>query len=184
MLFNHLLTGRAQMVSDVRTYWSAEAVKLTTGWEPKGPASGGFIHLINSGASALDACGKMREDGVPAIKRFWDISQREAKDCLEATSWCPANTGYFRGGGYSSRFLTEGGMPVTMCRINLVRSAFIQSRGGIQRAAERSSIINERQTRPPSTFLRRLTAGGLGRLLRDNCWRKPRREASDIRLSV
>ncbi|MFO7444833.1 MAG: L-fucose isomerase, partial [Ignavibacteriaceae bacterium] len=121
MLFGHLLTNTAQLFSDVRTYWSPEAVKRVTGKKLKGMAAGGIIHLINSGSSALDATGKQRSNGKPAMKPFWEITQKEAEACLKATSWCPAETEYFRGGGFSSHFLTEGGMPVTMSRINLVK---------------------------------------------------------------
>lgn len=118
MLFGHLLTGTASGFSDVRTYWSPEAVKKATGFDLDVP---GMIHLINSGATTMDATGRQNADGKPAMKPFWEISADEAKACLDATSWVPANLGYFRGGGFSSRFLTRGGMPVTMSRINLVK---------------------------------------------------------------
>jgi len=121
MLFGHLLTNTAQVFADVRTYWSAEAVKRVTGYEVSGRAAGGFIHLINSGAATLDATGWHEIDGQPAIKPWWDVTPDEAKKCLEVTTWYPADTGYFRGGGYSSGFLTRGNMPVTMSRLNLVK---------------------------------------------------------------
>lgn len=121
MLFGHLLTGTAQIFSDVRTYWSPEAVERVTGWKPEGTAAAGFIHLINSGSSCMDGTGKQRRDGKPVIKPFWEVSEQEAEACLNATSWRYAELEYFRGGGYSSDFLTEGGMPVTMSRINLVK---------------------------------------------------------------
>jgi L-fucose isomerase len=121
MLFGHLLTNTAQVFADVRTYWSPEAVKRVTGYEVSERAAGGFIHLINSGAATLDATGWHEIDGQPAIKPWWDVTDAEAKKCLEATTWYPADTGYFRGGGYSSQFLTRGGMPVTMSRLNLVK---------------------------------------------------------------
>lgn len=121
MLLMHLLTGTAQMFSDVRTFWSPEAVKRVTGYELEGDAAGGIIHLINSGASALDASGRQMRDGKPAMKPFWEITPEEAKACLEATRWCPAELEYFRGGGFSSQFTTLGGMPCTMARINLVK---------------------------------------------------------------
>jgi L-fucose isomerase len=121
MLFGHLLTGTAQIFSDVRTYWSPEAVQRVTGWKPEGVATGGFIHLINSGATTMDGTGKQRKDGKPAMKPFWEIGAEEAGACLDATSWRPGSLGYFRGGGWSSDFLTEGGMPVTMSRLNLVK---------------------------------------------------------------
>ena len=121
MLLGHLLTGTAQMFSDVRSYWSPEAVKRVAGVELSGPASQGIIHLINSGATALDACGQMSRDGKPIIKPFWELSPEEAGRCLDATRWHPGVLGYFRGSGYSSEFTTRGGMPMTMCRINLVK---------------------------------------------------------------
>jgi len=121
MLFGYLLTGTAQIFADVRTYWSAEAVKRVTGVAPKGLAEGGIIHLINSGSAALDGTGQMNREGKPVIKPFWEITPEEVKNCLEVTEWRPADLGYFRGGGYSTDFLTKGGMPVTMSRINLVR---------------------------------------------------------------
>jgi L-fucose isomerase len=121
MLFGKLLTNTAQIFADVRTYWSPEAVTRVTGKELTGLAENGVIHLINSGAACLDATGEQTKDGLPAIKPFWEISEVEADSCLKATSWCPANVGYFRGGGYSSNFLTKGKMPMTMARLNLVK---------------------------------------------------------------
>ncbi|HEX5808013.1 MAG TPA: L-fucose isomerase, partial [Anaerolineales bacterium] len=121
MLFGHLLTNTAQVFADVRTYWSPEAVKRVTDYDVSGRAAGGFIHLINSGAATLDATGWHEIDGQPVIKPWWEVTPEEAKKCLEATTWYPANTGYFRGGGYSSCFLTRGNMPVTMSRLNLVK---------------------------------------------------------------
>ncbi|MBN2814426.1 MAG: L-fucose isomerase, partial [Bacteroidales bacterium] len=106
MLFGHLLTNTAQVFADVRTYWSPEAVKRVTGKTLTGVAANGMIHLINSGSAALDGSGQMSKDGVPAIKPFWDIAQEEVDKCLEATTWYPASQGYFRGGGFSSNFLT------------------------------------------------------------------------------
>jgi L-fucose isomerase len=121
MLFGYLLTGTAQIFADVRTYWSAEAIERVTGTVPKGLAEGGIIHLINSGPAALDGTGQMSRDGKPAIKPFWEVTPEEAGRCLEVTEFRPADLGYFRGGGYSTDFLTRGGMPVTMSRLNLVR---------------------------------------------------------------
>jgi L-fucose/D-arabinose isomerase len=120
MLFGHLLTGSAQVFSDVRTYWSPDAVKRVTGYAPEGIASNGFIHLINSGPSALDGTGQQSIDGKPAIKPWWEVTKEEVELCLENTTWGPAETEYFRGGGFSSTFLTRGGMPVTLSRINIV----------------------------------------------------------------
>ncbi len=121
MLFNYLLTNTAQIFADVRTYWSPSAVKRVTGWQPEGIASEGFIHLINSGSATLDGTGQQSKDGRPVMKPFWEIDQDEVNACLKATTWYPANLGYFRGGGFSSNYLTKGGMPVTMCRLNLIK---------------------------------------------------------------
>ena len=121
MLFGHLLSGSAQVFADVRTYWSPDAVKRVTGKELTGQAKDGIIHLINSGAAALDGSGRQSIDGQPAIKPWWEVSDAEAKDCLDNTQWCYGSLGYFRGGGYSSLFTTRGGMPVTMSRLNLVK---------------------------------------------------------------
>ena len=120
MLFGHLLTGTAQIFSDVRTYWSAEAVKRVTGQTLTGIAAEGLIHLINSGSTALDGTGEQSRDGKPVIKPFWEVTSDDARKCLEATLFRPAEIGYFRGGGFSTDFLTKGGMPVTMSRINLI----------------------------------------------------------------
>ncbi|WP_338564203.1 L-fucose isomerase [Paraclostridium sordellii] len=124
MLFGKLLTNTPQIFSDVRTYWSPEAVKKATGYELEGVAkeSDGFIHLINSGASCLDACGQAKdENGNGVMKAWYDITQQDQDEILKATTWNAADNGYFRGGGYSSRFLTEAEMPVTMMRLNLVK---------------------------------------------------------------
>ncbi len=121
MLFGHLLTQTAQIFSDVRTFWSPEAVKRVTGKELTGVAKNGIIHLINSGSTTLDGTGQQSRDGKPAMKPFWEITEEEVEKCLEATTWFPANRDYFRGGGYSSNFLSKGGMPVTMSRLNLVK---------------------------------------------------------------
>ncbi|MBS1948988.1 MAG: L-fucose isomerase [Bacteroidetes bacterium] len=121
MLFNYLLTNSAQIFADVRTYWSPAAVERVAKWKPEGVAANGFIHLINSGAATLDGTGCESVNGKPAMKPFWEINENEVKDCLKATTWYPANNGYFRGGGYSSKFVTRGGMLVTMCRLNLIK---------------------------------------------------------------
>jgi L-fucose isomerase len=120
MLLGNLLTHTAQIFADVRTYWSADSVERVTGWRPEGVASGGFIHLINSGSATLDGTGQQEKNAVPVMKPFWEISEAEKEACLEATTWYPANTDYFRGGGFSSKFVTRGEMAVTMCRLNLV----------------------------------------------------------------
>ncbi len=124
MLFMKLLTGRAQIFADVRTYWSPEAVKRATGYELEGIAkeAGGFLHLINSGAACLDACGEVKDaEGNGVMKPFWEMTEEDQKACLAATEWCAADNGYFRGGGFSSRYLTRAEMPVTMIRLNLVK---------------------------------------------------------------
>jgi L-fucose isomerase len=121
MLFGHLLTDTASIFADVRTFWSPEAVRRVAGYELDGPAAGGILHLINSGAASLDATGQLKKDGQPCLKPFWEITPGEAEACLDATRWCPAVRDYFRGGGYSSQFLTQGHFPVTMMRLNLVK---------------------------------------------------------------
>jgi L-fucose isomerase len=121
MLFGYLLTNTAQMFSDIRTFWSPDAIERVSGKKPSGLAVNGIIHLINSGASALDFSAQQEVNGKPGIKPFWEITDAEVKKCLDATSWCPAVREYFPGGGFSSEFLTRGGMPITVSRINLVK---------------------------------------------------------------
>lgn len=166
MLFNYLLTNTAQIFADVRTYWSPDAVERVTGWKPEGPAAGGFIHLINSGAATLDGTGSQRRDGKPVMKPFWEIDEQEVAACLDATTWHPANRDYFRGGGYSSKFLSEGGMPVTMCRINLVKGIgpVLQLAEGwtISLPGEVHTALDERTDRtwPTTWFVPRITGKG------------------------
>jgi L-fucose/D-arabinose isomerase len=166
MLFGNLLSNTAQIFADVRTYWSPEAVERVSKWKPKGAASGGFLHLINSGSATLDGSGRQNSEGKPMIKPFWKISEKEAQDCLDATTWYPANNGYFRGGGYSSKFLTRGGMPVTMCRLNLVKGIgpVLQIAEGetIDLPVDVNKILDERtdQTWPTTWFVPRLTGHG------------------------
>jgi L-fucose isomerase len=121
MLLGHLLNGAAQIFADVRTYWSPDAVKRVTGHTLEGRAAGGILHLINSGPAALDGTGEVTRDGEPAMVPFWELTSDEAQACLDATTWHAGNLGYFRGGGWSTRFRTRGGMPVTMARLNLVK---------------------------------------------------------------
>ena len=124
MLFGKLLTNRAQMFADVRTYWSGDAVKKAAGYEITGKAkeADGFIHLINSGACCLDACGEVKdENGNPVMKQWWEMTDADCDTVMKATTWNMADLGYFRGGGYSSRFLTRAEMPATMIRLNLVK---------------------------------------------------------------
>jgi len=121
MLFGKLLTNTAAIFCDVRTYWSPDAVKRVTGHTSDGDAADGFIHLVNSGAAALDGTGEQIKDGKNALKPFWEITPEEADACLKATAWGAANKGYFRGGGFSSTFLTKGGIPFTMVRLNITK---------------------------------------------------------------
>lgn len=122
MLFAHLITNQAQIFSDVRTYWSPEAVKRVTGKELTGTAANGIIHLINSGATTLDGTGQSSDtNGNPVMKKFWEMTDDDIKGCLKATSWMPADRDYFRGGGFSSHFLTKGEMPATMMRVNIIK---------------------------------------------------------------
>lgn len=121
MLFGHLLSGSAQIFADVRTYWSPAAVKRVAGYELAGRAAGGILHLINSGPAALDGTGEQTIAGQPAMKPWWQITPGEARACLDATSWHTSMVEYFRGGGWSTKFKTRGNMPVTMCRLNLVK---------------------------------------------------------------
>lgn len=121
MLFENLLTGRASIFADVRTYWSPEAVERVTGWKPEGLAKNGFMHLINSGAAALDGSGACRdEQGNGVMKRWWEVTEQDIESMLSATEFSPANRGYFRGGGFSSSYSTETEMPVTLARVNMV----------------------------------------------------------------
>jgi L-fucose isomerase len=163
MLFGHLLTGTAQGFSDVRTFWSPESVKRVTGYDMDYP---GLIHLINSGATTLDATGRAERDGKPAMKPFWELTDADANACLKATRWRAASHGYFRGGGFSSCFLTRGGMPVTMSRVNLVHGL-----GPVLQIAEGytaelppkvNSVLDQRTdpTWPTTWFVPRLTGQG------------------------
>ena len=122
MLFGHLLTNKGVMFSDIRTYWSPEAVKRVTGKDLEGLSAQGFIHLINSGATTLDATGAMKDaEGKPTMKEHWNMTKEDVEACMKATTWAPAHRDYFRGGGFSSNFLTKGGMPMTMLRVNIVK---------------------------------------------------------------
>jgi L-fucose isomerase len=169
MLLGHLLTNTAQIFADVRTYWSPAAVKRVSGYELTGRAESGIIHLINSGAATLDATGKQRVDGMPAMKPFWEITAEEVESCLGVTTWYPASVGYFRGGGFSSGFLTEGGMPVTMSRLNLVKGIgpVLQLAEGwtVGLPPEVHEVLNERTdpTWPTHWFVPRLTGSGVFR---------------------
>ena len=167
MLFGHLLTDTAQIFSDVRTYWSPEAIEKVTGWKPEGLAKDGFIHLINSGSTTLDGTGQCSDkDGKPVMKPFWDITGEEVEKCLKATEFCVGDGGYFRGGGYSSDFLSKGGMPCTMSRLNIVKGL-----GPVMQIAEGWTIdipqevhdqLDKRtnQTWPTTWFVPRTTGEG------------------------
>jgi L-fucose isomerase len=167
MLFGHLLTNTSQIFADVRTYWSPEAIERVTGWKPEGMLKDGAIHLINSGSCTLDGTGQQSDaDGNPVMKPFWEITEEEVDKMLQATTWHPASLEYMRGGGYSSQFLTRPGMPVTMCRLNLVKGI-----GPVLQVAEGWTatfpdevfqIINKRTDRiwPSTFFVPRITGEG------------------------
>jgi len=166
MLLGSLLTNTAQIFSDVRTYWSPDAVERVTGHKLRGAASAGLIHLINSGSTCLDGTGEQSLDGRPAIKPFWEITETEVKACLRTTNFCPADLGYFRGGGYSTDFLTRGGMPVTMSRLNLIKGwgPVLQLAEGetveLPDAVHRSLDERTSPTWPTTWFTPRLTGRG------------------------
>lgn len=166
MLFGYLLTNQAQVFSDVRTFWSPDAVKRVTGYQMEGLAREGIIHLINSGSSSLDGTGRQTQEGKPVMKPFWEISEAEAQACLDATDWPPASYGYFRGGGFSSHFVTRGGMPVTMSRINLVKGIgpVIQIAEGwtVELPDKVHAALDERTdpTWPTTWFVPRTTGAG------------------------
>ena len=120
MVFNYLLTNKSQLFSDVRTYWSPEAVERVTGHKLEGRAAGGVIDLRNSGSTTLDGTFAATQDGENVIKNWWDLTDEDCQAMLDATEFHPANVGYFRGGGFSTHFRSAGDVPVTMCRINLV----------------------------------------------------------------
>ena len=166
MLFGYLLTNTAQVFADVRTYWSPAAVKRVTGHKLTGAAAGGFLHLINSGPAALDGNGEQSIDGKPAMKPFWEITAAEAEKCLAATTWHPSITEYFPGGGWSTRYRTRGGMPVTICRLNLVKGlgpALQIAEGETVELPEKvHSILDERTnpTWPTTWFVPRASGNG------------------------
>jgi L-fucose isomerase len=166
MLFGYLLTNTAQMFSDIRTYWSPEAIKRVTKLKPEGLAANGVIHLINSGASALDFSGRQTNKKEPCIKPFWEITGKDASACLEATQWPPADTGYFRGGGFSSKFDTQGTMPITISRVNLVKGLgpVLQLAEGwtVELPQKMNKILTDRTnpTWPSTWFTPRLTGRG------------------------
>jgi L-fucose isomerase len=166
MLFGYLLTNTAQMFSDIRTYWSPDAIKRVTKIKPAGLAANGVIHLINSGASALDFSGRQTRKGESMIKPFWEITSKDAAECLKATKWEPADIGYFRGGGFSSQFDTKGTMPVTISRVNLVKGLgpVLQLAEGwtVELPEKMNKILTDRTnpTWPTTWFTPRLTGKG------------------------
>lgn len=166
MLLGYLLTNTTQMFSDIRTFWSPESIERVTGYKAQGLAAEGIIHLINSGASAIDFSGRQKINGEPALKPFWEISHEEAAACMNATSWPPAISEYFRGGGFSSQFDTEGIMPITISRINLVKGVgpVLQLAEGwtVELPEKVHRILCDRTnpTWPTTWFAPRLTTGG------------------------
>lgn len=163
-LLGYELTGKAPVFADVRTYWSADAVKRVTGYSPEGVAAQGFIHLINSGSAALDgSCAMTDAEGQPVMKQHWDVTDEDIKKCMDVTTWCPATDEYFRGGGFSSCFLTKGGVPFTMLRVNVVKGLgpVLQLAEGwsVELPAEVHDTLNKRTdpTWPTTWFAPRLT---------------------------
>lgn len=178
MLFGNLLTGESQIFSDVRSYWSAAAIERVTGWKPTGAAAGGLIHLINSGATCLDAAGEMTVANRPGIKPFWEVTDADIAATMAATRFCAADLGYFRGGGFSTDFTTRGGMPLTMTRLSLVDGL-----GPVLQIAEGQSAtlpdevhdkldLRTNPTWPTTWFAPRLTGEGNFRSTYDvmNAW--------------
>jgi len=169
MLMGHLLTNTAQVFADVRTYWSPAAVKRVTGSELTGAAAGGVLHLINSGAASLDACGKQQRGPEAVMKPFWEITPQEAKACLETTTWAPAILEYFRGGGYSSAYATRATMPATMFRLNVVKglgpALQIAEGSFVDLPPEIRTVLEERTnpTWPTHWFVPNLTGHGVFR---------------------
>ncbi|MBD1383097.1 L-fucose isomerase [Metabacillus arenae] len=165
MILGHLVTNAAQIFADVRTYWSPEAVKRVTGKEMQGRASNGVIHLINSGPASLDGTGQQEIDGLPAMKPFWEITEEEVRNCLDATEWCQA-VDFFRGGGFSTDFTTRGEMPVTMARINIVHGIgpVLQLAEGytVELPEDIHDVLDERtnSTWPTTWFVPNLTGNG------------------------
>jgi len=167
MLFGHLLTNKAQLFSDVRTYWSPESVERVTGKKLTGIAENGIIHLINSGSTTLDATAQQTDaDGNPTMKPFWEITEDEVQKCLDNTKWPAAIAEYFRGGGFSSQFKTRGELPMTMCRLNLVKGIGpvlqIVEGWSVELPEDVHEILNERTnpTWPTTWFVPRTTGTG------------------------
>jgi L-fucose isomerase len=167
MLFGHLLTGKAQLFSDVRTYWSPDSVERVTGKKLSGIAENGIIHLINSGSTTIDATAEQTdEEGNPTMKPFWEITEEEVQKCLDNTKWPAAIGEYFRGGGFSSQFKTKGSMPITMCRLNLVKGIGpvlqIVEGWSVELPEDIHTVLDERTnpTWPTTWFVPRTTGTG------------------------
>jgi len=167
MLFGHLLTGKAQLFSDVRTYWSPESVERVTGKKLSGIAENGIIHLINSGSTTLDATAQQSDSqGNPTMKPFWEITEEEVQKCLDNTQWPAAIAEYFRGGGFSSQFKTKGSLPMTMCRLNLVKGIGpvlqIVEGWSVELPEDIHTVLDERTnpTWPTTWFVPRTTGTG------------------------
>ena len=167
MMLGSLVSGSAPCFHDVRTYWSPEAVKRVTGYTLEGHAKDGIIHLINSGSAALDGCMACTgKDGQPVMKKHWDVTPDDAKTMMEQAVWCPANREYFRGGGYSVHYVTRGGAPVTMMRLNIVKGlgpVLIVAEGwSVDLPAEVHKTLDERTDPgwPTTWFAPRLTGKG------------------------
>ena len=167
MLFGQLLTHSAQVFADLRTYWSPDAVERVSGKKLTGDAENGILHLINSGPAALDGTGQQEDsDGNPTMKPYWEISDQEVSACNQATTWHPSITEYFPGGGWSTRYKTQGGMPVTMTRLNIVKGlgpALQLAEGFTVELEEEVHDLLDQRTNPtwPTTwFAPRLTGKG------------------------
>ena len=167
MLFGQLLTHSAQVFADLRTYWSPDAVERVSGKKLTGDAENGILHLINSGPAALDGTGEQEDpDGNPTMKPYWEISDQEVSACNQATTWHPSITEYFPGGGWSTRYKTQGGMPVTMTRLNIVKGLgpALQLAEGftVELEGEVHDLLDQRTnpTWPTTWFAPRLTGKG------------------------
>ncbi|UCH71893.1 MAG: hypothetical protein JSW62_05730, partial [Thermoplasmatales archaeon] len=178
MLFGHLLTQTSQIFADVRTYWSPNAVKRVTGKSLTGKAGNGLIHLINSGSATMDGTGQQELNGKPALKPFWQITNEEVEKCLTATKWDAVVYEYFRGGGFSSNFLTKGEMPMTLTRVNIIKGLGLVlqlAEGWAINIPEDVHIILDDRTNntwPTTWFVPRLTGEGAFQTVYDvmNFW--------------
>jgi L-fucose isomerase len=166
MLFGHLLTQTAQIFSDVRTFWSPEAVQRVAKHRLSGRAAEGILHLINSGATSLDGTGEQRRNGRALLKPFWEITQADVSRCLKATTFHPSMTEYFPGGGWSTRFVTRGDLPLTMMRINIIKglgpALQIAEGYSVELPTKVHAVLDERTnpTWPTTWFAPNLTASG------------------------